>query len=86
MANRVMVNVYRFEYNPATGTNKISQSFQESISKDDVLSIDPVNSAGGQDIPGLPYLYGKITKKEPGINQELFVLNGVQDLQDKFNA
>lgn len=86
MQKAIAVQVYRVERGTDGLTNFVTLSYPQSLNTDDIDFVTPVNLAGGQDLPGLPYLYSKITLKQPGFDQELFVMNSVQDIQNKMNA
>ena len=86
MANAIAITAYRVEYNPVTALNYVALGYPTSIKQEEVLQLFPVNVAQGQDLPGLPYLYGKIVQKRPGLEQEIFVMNTIQDIQNKLNA
>lgn len=85
--NRIAVQVYRCEVGTADGiTNYVTQSYADSLEVAAIMDISPVNVLGGSDLVGLPYLYAKITKKQFGLMQEFYVMNSVQDIQNKCNA
>ena len=90
MANSIAIQVYRVEYNPNTyaGTPayQVILSYPYTLNTDNIAGLVPVNVAGGQDLTGLPYLYSKITEVQFGLEQELFVMNSVLDIQNKWNA
>ncbi len=86
MANAIAVQVYRVEYNPVTALDYVTLSYPTSLKEETVAGLYPVNTAGGQDLPGLPYLYCKVVTKQPALEQEFFVMNSVQDIQDKLDA
>lgn len=82
----IAVQVYRVEYNPVTALNYVSLSYPDSLMVANIQDLLPVNVLGGQDLPGLPWLYCKVVKRTPGLQQEFFVMNSVQDIQNKVNA
>lgn len=84
--NAVAITAYRVEFNPVTGNNVVILGYPTSIKQEEVLQLFPVNVAQAQDLPGLPYLYCKVVQKRPGLEQEIFVMNSVQDIQNKLNA
>ena len=84
--NAIAVHVYRVEYNPVTALNYVSLAYPDSVMVTQVQDLLPVNVAGGSDLPGLPYLYCKVVKRQPGLEQEFYVMNSVQDIQNKLNA
>jgi len=86
MANAIAVQVYRIEYNPVTALNYVALSYPDSIKQELVQNLFPVNVLVGQDTPGLPYLYCKVVMKQPALEQEFFVMNSVQDIQNKLNS
>jgi len=86
MANAIAVNAYRVEFNPVTGNNYVVLGYPTSIKQEEILQLFPVNVLQGTDLPGLPYLYCKIVQKRPELEQEIFVMNSVQDIQNKLNS
>lgn len=86
MQKAIAMQVYRIERGTDGLTNYVTLSYNQSLNTDDIDTIVPVNVLGGQDLLGLPYLYSKIILKQDGFDQELFVMNSVQDLQNKMNA
>lgn len=85
MSRSIAIQVYRFEPGADGITNRVTLSYPEVILSDDIMAVDAVNVQGGQDVIGLPYLYSKIIKRQPGVNQELFLMNSVLDIQNKMN-
>lgn len=86
MSRSIAVQAYRFERGTDGLTNFVTQSYPTDVDANDVDSLVPVNLQGGQDVQGLPYLYTKITFKQPGLDQEIFVMNSILDIQNKWNA
>lgn len=86
MSNAIAVTAYRIEYNPVTALNYVALAYPESIKQERVGQLFPVNVLGGSDTPGIPYLYCKVVLKEPALGQEFFVMNSVQDIQNKLNS
>jgi len=86
MANAIAVTAYRLEYNPVTALNYVALAYPESIKQELVQNLYPANVLGGSDTPGVPYLYCKVVMKTPGLEQEFYVMNSVQDIQNKLNA
>lgn len=86
MQKAIAMQVYRIERGTDGLTNVVTLSYNQSLNTDDIDSVVPVNVLGGQDLLGLPYLYSKIILKQPGFDQEIFVMNSVQDIQNKMNA
>jgi len=87
MARSIDVLVYHFVAgDPNGGPAKLLGTRRRGISVDNILALDSVNVRGGMSVYGLPMLYGKITLKQPGLSQELFVIDTVQDLLNKENT
>lgn len=86
MGRSIKVQVYRFEVGTNGVTNFVTQSYPDILNTDTFAGVDPVNVQGGQDVSGLPYLYSKIRFKQPGINQEVFLMNSVLDILTQWNA
>ena len=86
MANAVAITAYRVELNPVTGNYYVVLGYPTSIKQEEQLQGFPVNVLQGSDLPGLPYLYSKWVGKRPGLEQEIYVMNSVQDIQNKMNS
>lgn len=86
MQKAIAIQVYRVERANDGVTNLVTLSYNQAINTDDIDTVTPINVIGGQDLPGLPYLYSKLTLKQVGFDQEIFVMNSVQDIQNKMNA
>jgi len=90
MARSIALSVYRIEYNPlsyaGTPTYQVVEFYPYTLNVDNISGLNVVNLAGGTDLPGLPYIYCKITEKQFGLEQELFVMNSVLDIQNKWNS
>lgn len=86
MANAIAITAYRVEFNPVTGNNVVVLGYPTSIKQEEQLQLFPVNVLAASDLPGLPYLYCKIIQKRPGLEQEIYVMNSVQDIQNKLNS
>lgn len=86
MANAINVHVYRFEIASDGVTNVLTQFYNEALPVLSIAEVVPVNTAGGEDLVGAPYIYGKIVQKQFGMNQEFYVMNNVQDIQNKMNS
>lgn len=86
MANAIAVTAYRLEYNPVTALNYVALAYPESIKQELVQNLFPVNVIGGSDTPGVPYLYCKVVFKQAALGQEIYVMNSVQDIQNKLNS
>ena len=86
MANAVAITAYRVELNPVTGNYYVVLGYPTSIKQEEQLQGFPVNVLQGSDLPGLPYLYSKWVQKRAGLEQEIYVMNSVQDIQNKLNS
>lgn len=86
MANAIAVTAYRLEYNPVTALNYVALAYPTSLKQELVQNLFPVNVLQGSDTPGVPYLYCKVVLKAPGLGQEFYVMNSVQDIQNKLNS
>lgn len=76
---------YRLEQ---TGNNTfgLMEAPVKTIQAIDIKEVIPVNVLGGPDIGGFGYLYSKLVLKQPGMNQELYALQTVLQLQTLFNS
>lgn len=85
MAIAIRATFYRLEQ---TGNNTfaLSNAFQDVVPVVDIGDIIPVNTLGGQDVGGFPYLYSKLVRSQPGLNQELFAMQTVLQLETLMNA
>lgn len=85
MALSLRVQLYRLEQ---TGSNAFAVTgvFPQDLAFSDIDTIVPVNALLGADIGGVGYLYSKITMKQPGLNQESYALQTVQQLHAAWNA
>ena len=85
--NAISITAYRIERGSADAqTNYVVWSYQELL---DVRAIDkvvPVNSAGGEDLAGLGWLYSKVVKKQFGTDQEFYTVHSIADMLNKINA
>lgn len=86
MARSIAIQAYRFEVGSDGVTNFVTESWPETINANEIDSLVPVNVQGGQDIRGLGWLYTKITLIQSGMDQELFVMNSVLDIQNKWGS
>lgn len=86
MGRSIAVQVYRFEVGSDGVTNFVTQSYPEVIDANTIDSLVPINVLGAQDVRGLGWLYSKITFKQPGTDQEIFLMNSVLDIQNKWNS
>lgn len=86
MANFINVTVYRLELGSDLTNRVVVTAYPESISTTSIDKVVSVNSLMGEDIYGLGWLYAKIVKKQPGTDQEFYVMNSVQDIQNKLNS
>lgn len=86
MGRAIAIQAYRFEVGSDGVTNFVTESWPEVLDTNEIDTLVPVNLQGGQDVRGLPWLYTKITLKQTGTDQELFVMNSVLDIQNKWNA
>jgi hypothetical protein len=83
MANSIAVQAYRVEFNTVTGLNYVTFSYPTVIQTTQVRQLFDVNTVHGINLPGLPYLYTKIVQLQPGLEQEIFVMNSILDIQNK---
>lgn len=88
MANlSVRVPLYRLEQIAGVSpTFALSMVTQPDIQALDIKRIDPVNASGGADIGGFPYLYSRVTMKQPGLQQEAYSLLTVLQWQSLING
>lgn len=86
MARSISIQVYRVEVGTDGKTFFVTQSYPEMLSTDDIDTLVPVNLQGGQDLLGLPWLYSKATLRQPGFDQEIFLMNSILDLQNKWGS
>lgn len=86
MGRSIAIQVYRVEVGTDGKTYFVTQSYPEMINSNDIDTLVPVNLQGGQDLLGLPWLYTKATLLQPGFDQEIFLMNSILDLQNKWNS
>lgn len=86
MANLWIRSTFYLLEQTGLGTFALNSAPELDIQAIDILRVNPVNVAGGADLPGFGYLYSKVTLKQPGINQELYALQTVLQLQTLFNS
>lgn len=66
--------------------NRVSMAFAKSIDVEDIDQLTKYNHLGGPSLAGLPYLYTKLTFKQPALNQEVYVMQTVANLDAAINA
>lgn len=86
MARRIALHLYHVEATPddirgGIMYNRVSL-VQPNVSVDveDIDRFNEVNRAGAPSLAGLPYLYAKTTFDQAGLNQEVYVMQRVDQL------
>lgn len=76
---------YRLEQ---IGNNSFALSIavRKDIQSVDILNIVDVNTLGGADIGNFPYLYGKVTFRESGLQQEMYTLQSALQWETDLNS
>lgn len=67
--------------------NRVQMAVPKSIdTQNEVEFLTEYNRAGAPSLAGLPFLYTKLTFKQPSLNQEVYVMQTVANLNATINA
>lgn len=88
MSKIIALHLYKLE--PAvlyTGAfaQRISRVVPDTLNVGE-FELNPVNHLFGPSLPGLGFLYTKVTKSQPGLNQESYVMQTVAQITGGINS
>lgn len=87
MALVIRGTFYRLEQLPGRTPNfALSISPVKTLQTSAVRFVDPVNVLGAASLGNFGFLYSKVTMTQAGLEQELYALQTVQQLQQQMNA